>query len=136
MVAVAPAEGAVLAVLPRGPELRADPGAVGERGAKLAAAAVEQLVEGASTRAHREPGPTSSSSSGELGDMLALSYPAAEPREAAEYARGGARRREFGGSASTACERAPCCCPATRWRAWRTCDPRSAPRIPFAWRRR
>jgi hypothetical protein len=84
-VAVAWSEGQVLAALPISPELRADPGAVGERSGALAAAAVEHLVEGAS------PGPPRSSDDlalqlGELHGMLALSYPAADPAEAAEYA--------------------------------------------------
>ena len=84
-VGVAWNEGEVLAALPISPELRADPGAVGERSGALAAAAVEHLVEGAS------PGPPRSSEDlslrlGELHGMLALSYPAADPAEAAEYA--------------------------------------------------
>jgi hypothetical protein len=85
-VAVAANEDEVVAALPISPELRADPGAVGERSGALAAAAVEHIVEGAS------PGPPRSSEDlslrlGELHGMLALSYPAAEPAEAAEYAR-------------------------------------------------
>src|SRR5215216_5916350 len=84
-VAVAAGQGEVVAVLPISPELRADPGAVGERSGALAAAAVEHVVEGAS------PGPPRSGEDlslrlGELGGMLALSYPAAEPADAAEYA--------------------------------------------------
>jgi hypothetical protein len=84
-VAVAAAECDVRAALPVAPELRADPGAVGERAAALAAAAVEQLVEGAS------PGPPRSRDDlrlrlGELDGMLLLAYPASEPAEAAEYA--------------------------------------------------
>jgi hypothetical protein len=84
-VGVAAADGAVLAALPVSPELRADPGAVGERAGALAAATVEHLVEGAS------PGPPRSGDDlslrlGELDGMLALAYPAAEPAEAAEYA--------------------------------------------------
>jgi hypothetical protein len=84
-VAVAAGAGELLAVLPVAPELRADPGAVAERAGALAAAAVEQLVEGAS------PGPPASSDElrlrlGELDGMLLLAYPAAEPAEAAEYA--------------------------------------------------
>jgi hypothetical protein len=84
-VAVAAAEGDVVAALPVAPELRADPGAVGERAAALAAAAVEQVVEGAS------PGPPRSRDDlqlrlGDLDGMLVLVYPAAEPVEAAEYA--------------------------------------------------
>ena len=85
-VAVAGTDGEVLAALPVSPDLRADPGAVGERSGALAAAAVEHIVEGAS------PGPPRSSEDlslrlGELHGMLALAYPAADPLEAAEYAR-------------------------------------------------
>jgi hypothetical protein len=84
-VAVAWYEGEVVAALPISPELRADPGAVGERSGALAAAAVEHLVEGAS------PGPPRSGEDlslrlGELHGMLAFAYPAADPAEAAEYA--------------------------------------------------
>ncbi len=84
-VAVAATAGEALAVLPVAPELRADPGAVGERAAALAATAVEHVVEGAS------PGPPSSRDDlrlrlGELDGMLLLAYPAADPIEAAEYA--------------------------------------------------
>jgi hypothetical protein len=84
-VGVAWNEGEVLAALPISPELRADPGVVGERSGALAAAAVEHIVEGAS------PGPPRSSEDmslrlGELHGMLALSYPAGDPLEAAEYA--------------------------------------------------
>lgn len=84
-VAVAAAADGVLAALPISPELRADPGTVGERAAALAAAAVEQLVEGAS------PGPPETGDDfrlrmGELDGMLAFAYPAADPAEAAEYA--------------------------------------------------
>jgi hypothetical protein len=85
VVAVAAVEGEVVAALPVSPELRADPGAVGERSGALAAAAVEHVVEGAS------PGPPRSGEElslrlGELNGMFALAYPAAEPAEAAEYA--------------------------------------------------
>jgi hypothetical protein len=84
-VAVAAGEGEVFAALPISPELRADPGAVGERSGALAAAAVEHVVEGAS------PGPPHAADElrlllGELGGMMALAYPAADPGEAAEYA--------------------------------------------------
>jgi hypothetical protein len=84
-VAVAARDEEVLAALPISPELRADPGAVGERAGALAAAAVEHVVEGAS------PGPPGSGEElalrlGELNGMLALAYPAADPAEAAEYA--------------------------------------------------
>jgi hypothetical protein len=80
------ATGSVTAVLPLPPELRADPGAVSERGATLAAAAVERLVEAA------EPGRPRSGTElalalGACEGFLALSYPAADPRWSAEYAR-------------------------------------------------
>ena len=84
-VAVAWGEDGVLAALPIRPELRADPGAVGERSGALAAAVVEHVVEGAS------PGPARSNEDlslrlGELHGMLALAYPASDPADAAEYA--------------------------------------------------
>ena len=84
-VGVAAADADVLLALPVSPELRADPGAVGDRSASLAAAAVEHAVEGAS------PGPPAGADDlrlrmGELNGMLALAYPAADPAEAAEYA--------------------------------------------------
>jgi len=84
-VAVAATSGDVVAALPISPELRADPGAVGERSGALAVAAVEHVVEGAS------PGPPRSGDDlalrvGELGGMLAFAYPASDPGEAAEYA--------------------------------------------------
>src|SRR4051794_3776044 len=75
----------VVAALPLSPELRADPGAVGERSGALAAATVEHVVEGAS----RGPPRSAEDLSLRLGDlngMLALAYPAAKPGEAAEYA--------------------------------------------------
>ncbi len=84
-VAVGATEHEVVAALPVSPELRADPGAVGERAGALVAVVVEHVVEGAS------PGPPRSADElrlalGELGGMLALSYPAADPAEAADYA--------------------------------------------------
>src|SRR5215217_4023768 len=78
-------DGEVMAALPISPELRADPGAVGERAGALAAAAVEHLVEGASPGAPRS-GEELALRLGELHGMLALAYPAADPAEAAEYA--------------------------------------------------
>jgi hypothetical protein len=45
-VAFAPGDGAVLAACPVSAELRADPGAVGERSGFVAAAAVEALAAG------------------------------------------------------------------------------------------
>jgi hypothetical protein len=76
----------VVVALPLPPELRADAGAVNERGATLAAAAVERLVESA------EPGRPGSGSDlallmGASDGFLALSYPAADPPWSAEYAR-------------------------------------------------
>jgi len=85
VLAVGAGEGAVVAVLPLAPELRADPGAVGDRGAVLAAAAVEQLVDAA------DPGPPASAADlalliGEHDGYLALAYPAADPHLSADYA--------------------------------------------------
>ena len=85
-LAIAPAQAAVLAVLPLPPELRADPGAVSERGGALAAAAVERLVEAT------DAGPPGAPAdlrlvAGEHDGYLALSYPAGDPRWSAEYAR-------------------------------------------------
>src|SRR5215210_2377451 len=84
-VGVAAGEGHVIAALPISPELRADPGAVGERSGALAAAAVEHVVEGAS------PGPPGFAGElrlllGEVGGMMAPAYPATDPGEAALYA--------------------------------------------------
>ena len=88
VIAVAPRDGGVLAALPVVKELRADSGAVGDRAAALAIAVVEQVVEGAS------PGPPRAAQDlrlelGSLGEVLVLSYPAASPLEAAEYAEEG-----------------------------------------------
>jgi hypothetical protein len=85
VLAVAASDGAVVAVLPLAPVLRADPGAVGGRGAELAAAAVERLVEAA------EPGPPAAASDlalllGEHDGYLALAYPADDPELSAAYA--------------------------------------------------
>jgi hypothetical protein len=85
-LAVAAGPGAVLVALPLAPELRADPGAVGDRGADLGAAAVERLVEAT------EPGPPGSASdlalvAGACEGFLALAYPAADPRWSADYVR-------------------------------------------------
>jgi hypothetical protein len=85
-LAVAGGDGNVIAVLPLPPELRADPGAVTDRGAALAATTVERLVEAA------EPGPPGGAGDlglelGEHDGFLALSYPAADAGWSAEYAR-------------------------------------------------
>jgi hypothetical protein len=78
--------GSVVAALPLPPELRADPGAVAERGARLAAAAVERLVEAAEPGRPRSGGDLTLQL-GACDGFLALSYPAADPRWSAEYAR-------------------------------------------------
>jgi hypothetical protein len=85
-LAVAATEDAVAAALPLAPELRADAGAVGDRGAELAAATVERLIEAA------EPGRPGSGDDlalrlGSCDGFLALSYPARDARWAAAYAR-------------------------------------------------
>src|SRR4051794_16975649 len=55
-VGLAPGDGEVLAALPLEPELRADPDAVSERAAMLAAAVVEQLVMASAPGAPVAPG--------------------------------------------------------------------------------
>ena len=86
VLALAPAERSLLAVLPLAPELRADPDAVTERGGALAAGAVGCLAEAA------ELGPPSHGDAlalrlGSHNGFLALSLPTADSRWAAEYAR-------------------------------------------------
>jgi hypothetical protein len=86
VLAAAPAGADVALALPLPPDLRADPGAVGERGADLAAAAVAALVEAA------DPGPPVASDDlrlrlGAHEGFLALSYPAADAGWSADYAR-------------------------------------------------
>ena len=85
-VGIAPGNGVVLGALPLDPRLRADPQAVPDRAFELAAAAVAALVEGA------EPGPPAAAADlrlllGEHAGRLLLSYPADDPRWAAEYTR-------------------------------------------------
>jgi hypothetical protein len=85
-LAVADAASSVLVVLPLPPALRADSAAVTERGAALAAAAVQCLVEAG------EPGEPRGDTdlallAGDHDGFLALAYPAADPRWAVEYAR-------------------------------------------------
>src|SRR5262245_41244452 len=85
-VAVAAGETALVCALPLPTALRADPGVVSDRGAELAAAAVERIVEAAG------PGPPASAEAlslmlGECAGHLALAYPAAEARDAADYAK-------------------------------------------------
>ena len=84
-MAFAPGDGAVLAACPVSAELRADPGAVGERAGFVAAATVDALADVASA------GPPAAAAqlslrAGEAGGFLALSYPSREPAEAAELA--------------------------------------------------
>jgi hypothetical protein len=86
VVALAPAGAAVVTALPLPLALRADPDAVSERGGRLAAAAVEKLVEAT------DPGPPTTADDmrlrlGDLGGALALSFPAADAPDAAEYAK-------------------------------------------------
>jgi hypothetical protein len=85
-LAVAAAGSAVVAVLPLPPELRADADAVTERGAVLAAVAVERLVESAEPGAPDGPADLALAL-GEHDGFLALSYPTADPSWSAEYAR-------------------------------------------------
>jgi hypothetical protein len=85
-LAVAALDATVVVVLPLPPGLRADAATVTERGGALAAAAVERLVEAT------EPGAPGNASqlallAGDHEGFLALSYPAADPRWAADYAR-------------------------------------------------
>ena len=80
-----PGEGALLAICPAAPELRADPGAVTERTGVVVAAAVQALVEAVG------PGPASDSRAlrlraGSFAGWLALAYPARGPDELAELA--------------------------------------------------
>jgi hypothetical protein len=85
-LAVAAHPSSLIAVLPLPPELRADPDAVGPRGAELAAAAVGRLVEAAEPGAPAGPGDLRLMLGSHNG-FLALGYPAADPEWAAEYAR-------------------------------------------------
>jgi hypothetical protein len=85
-VGLAPADGEVLAALPMERELRADPGAVSDRAAELAAAVVEQLAVAA------DPGPPAAAADlglrlGDFDGSLAMSYPARDAPYAAEYAK-------------------------------------------------
>ncbi len=80
------APGAVVAALPLPPELRADAGAVAERGATLAGAAVEALVEASDPDLPRS-GDDLALLLGACDGFLALSYPARDPRLSAAYAR-------------------------------------------------
>ena len=132
-VAVAASGGEVLAALPVSPELRADPGAVGERSARSAAAAVEQWWR-APRRARRARREDLRLRLGELDGMLLLAYPAAEPgrRRSTRTRRSTPSSRSSG---STACGRARTCSPATCWRGGRPARRRSAPRTRCAWPR-
>jgi hypothetical protein len=85
-LAVAGAGDAVVAALPLAPELRADPGAVSERGAELAAGAVASLVDAT------DPGPPRARDDlrlllGGHQGYLALSYAAVDSDWSAAYAR-------------------------------------------------
>jgi hypothetical protein len=85
-VGVVAGDRTVAALLPLTVELRADPGAVTDRAATLAVAAVEKLVEAVA------PGPPVAGAdlrllAGDLGGRLVLAYPSSATRDAAEYAR-------------------------------------------------
>ena len=84
-VAIAPADRAVLALCPAAPELRADSAAVNQRTGLVVAAAVDALVEAAGDGPATAPGDLRLRV-GEFGGWLALSYPARDALEAAEYA--------------------------------------------------
>jgi hypothetical protein len=86
VLAIAPADGSILAVLPVAPELRADPGAVSDRGAALAAAAVGALVEAVGPGPPRRADDLSLRLGAHEG-FLAMRVPASDSRWAAEYAR-------------------------------------------------
>lgn len=86
VLALAPGEGSVLAVLPLAPELRADPDAVTERGGALAAGTVGCLAEAAGLGPLSRPDELALRLGSHDG-FLALSFPTADPRWAAEYAR-------------------------------------------------
>jgi hypothetical protein len=85
-LAVAGLPDLVAAVLPLPPGLRADAGAVAERGATLAAAAVECVVDAAEPPAVRS-GDDLALGLGAFDGFLAVAYPSADPRLSAEYAR-------------------------------------------------
>jgi hypothetical protein len=85
-VVLAPGAQAVLAALPVAPELRADPDAVNDRAGRLAQATVAAMAEAA------DPGRRGAAEAlqlelGEHEGFLAVSYPAADPRWTAEFAR-------------------------------------------------
>jgi hypothetical protein len=84
-VAFAPGDGAVAAACPVSAELRADPGAVGERAAFVAAAVADALVDTGGLDAPR-PGEALSLRAGDLGGFLAVCHPSRSPRGDAEYA--------------------------------------------------
>jgi hypothetical protein len=85
VVAVAPADGAVVAACPVSPELRADPDAVGERAAFVAAATADALVDVAALDAPQR-GEELLLRLGGYAGFLALSLPSRDPRGEAELA--------------------------------------------------
>ena len=85
-VGVVAGDRSVAALLPLGVELRADPDAVTDRAATLAAATVEKLVEAVG------PGPPATGAdlrllAGDFAGRLVLAYPSGATRDAAEYTR-------------------------------------------------
>jgi hypothetical protein len=85
VVALAPAESAVVAACPVPAELRADPDAVGERAAFVAAATADALVDVAALDAPRGAEDLDLRLGG-YGPYLALSHPSREPRGEAQLA--------------------------------------------------
>ena len=85
VVAFAPADGAVVAACPISAELRADPDAVGERAAFVAAATADALVDVSALDAPRRAADLSLRLGGQ-GPFLALSHPSRDPREEAGLA--------------------------------------------------
>ena len=108
-----PPTGAVVAVLPLPPALRADAGAVGERGAALAAAAVERLVEAAEPGAPARAGRPRSGARG-ARRLPGAVLPGGRPGAGRPITR--ARRSTTRPGRSTGCAAPRCCCPATCWR--------------------
>ena len=128
-------EGEVLAALPISPELRADPGAVGERSGALAAAAVEHVVEGASPGAaalERRPHAAARRAPRDARPRI----PRGRPRRGGRVRARGAGRGVRGEADRPPARARPTCCPATCSRTYPTCARRSAPRTRCAWPRR
>ena len=133
MLAVAPAEDVGGRGAAAAPELRADAGAVSDRGATLAAVAVERLVEAAEPGPPRRAGAALALELGEHAGYLALSYPGGRPALGRGVRAGGARRRRS--SRSTGCAPRALLLPGHVLGASRICGRRSGRRIRCGWRR-